>query len=614
MGLKAAVLILSLLFSSLVVKAQPYAYDSTNTPLTIHFQSTTADTAIALNGLRSELASILPNTAYKKMTPACKVVFYEPDNSLHPIYAVNPDLPVMPASVEKLFTTSTVLWALGSDYTFKTRLDLLPAARVEGRSVIGNIYLRPSGDPTLSMSDFDEIAKKLKEVGIDQIEGDIVSDLSDDDILTPDAKRYFAQHTEEMVTSQGGGDSTAGDNTTEINDDEEKPSVENSDNDEEENEGAIPGYISASPNFFIDRNIVTLRVTAGSKKGEPVHITLTPPLATVKIVNHATTGAASSISYKKVKVGKGRRAKVKNVAIKSRSPYTLHLTATTTKEGAQFLTLTGVIPARRSKQYTVPIKDVPMTMAALLKWRLEQNGIRISGTARSGRPPKGVNEYRTLIEKETPLLDLLRVTNKRSDNFLAESMFRKLSSIADVAATNPAERSRKLIRSWMDVLSVNCQNGYCADGSGLSHDNHTTATTVIDLLHGIRTREKMYPDFVSTLSVAGVDGTTRGRMINSAAFNNAHSKTGTLNAVTALAGYVSTRDGQLASYFITMQNMHGGVKGYKYIQDQIVQKLAGFSYADYIAKYAPAPAITPPPAFTAPAPRDSTSSPSSSNK
>jgi PBP4 family serine-type D-alanyl-D-alanine carboxypeptidase len=238
-------------------------------------------------------------------------------------------------------------------------------------------------------------------------------------------------------------------------------------------------------------------------------------------------------------------------------------------------------------------------MASLLKWRLEQNGIRVTGTARSGEPPKGVAEYKTLAVKETPLLDLLQVTNKRSDNFLAESMFRKLSAISDVTATNPAERSRKLIRSWMNVIDVDCKNGYCADGSGLSHDNHTTADAVIDLLHGIRSRAKMYPDFVSTLSIAGVDGTTRGRMINTRAQFNARSKTGTLNAVTALAGYVSTQDGQLAAYFITMQNLHGGAKMYKGIQNQIVQKLANFRYADYIEKYAPVAPVSSP-TLTAP--------------
>jgi D-alanyl-D-alanine carboxypeptidase/D-alanyl-D-alanine-endopeptidase (penicillin-binding protein 4) len=109
----------------------------------------------------------------------------------------------------------------------------------------------------------------------------------------------------------------------------------------------------------------------------------------------------------------------------------------------------------------------------------------------------------------------------------------------------------------------------------------------------------MFNDFVSTLSIAGVDGTTRGRMKNTPAENNAHSKTGTLNGVTALAGYVLTRDGQLAAYFITMQNFGRGMANYREIQNRVVEKLAGFSYADYAAKYS---LVKAPPPVTVTAP------------
>jgi D-alanyl-D-alanine carboxypeptidase/D-alanyl-D-alanine-endopeptidase (penicillin-binding protein 4) len=573
---------------------QPPNLDSIHTPLNISYTGCNCDTAAALNGLRSELAAILPATSYKRMTPSCKVVFYEPDNTLHPIYAVNPALPVMPASVEKLFTTSSTLWALGSDYYFRTRLDIIsPMSRVDGASVVGNIYLRPSGDPTLSVSDFDEIAKQLKAVGITQVEGDIVGDLTDDDELSPDAKKYFAQHTQ-TIGPEAVRDSLADTQDSIVTDDsnENTGDLSNEDMGEEESQ-AMPGFISSSPNFFIDRNVVVIHVSAGASKGSGVHVSLTPPLANVKIVNHASTSAASSYSTKKVKVGKGRKAKTRTVRTKSRGSYTLHMSSSEAKDGSQIITITGQIPARMVRNYNVPIKNVPLVMASLLKWRLELNGVRVTGTARTGVPPKSHGEYKTLIEKQTGLLDLLQVTNKVSDNFLAESMFRKLSSVADIGITNPVERSRRLISSWMNVIDVDCSNGYCADGSGLSHDNHTTANTVIDLLHGIRTRPKMYNDFVPTLSIAGIDGTTRGRMINTPAWGNARSKTGTLNAVTALAGYVSTQDGQLASYFITMQNVHGGVKGYKYIQDQIVTKLASFKYSDYIAKYGTHPVAEP---------------------
>lgn len=581
-----------LLCCAISANAQIPVSDSLHTPFTINFRGYSGDTAIALNGLRRELADILPNTKYRRMTPSCKIVFYEPDNSLHPIYAVNPSLAVLPASVEKLFTTSATLWALGSNYMFATKLVLTSPARIEGGAVIGSVYLRPSGDPTLRLNDFDQLADGLKANNVHEIEGDIISDESDDDILTPDAKKYFAEQSAIPATTvMDSSSDPAGIDSTST---EDQTDSTNNDLADEETE---PGFLSSSPNFFIDRNVISVRVSGGDRKGSGVHVSFYPPISTVRIVNHGGTSAPMRVSKKRVRIGKGRHARYRIVKIRSRSVYTLRASSLGgAKDDLQTIMISGLIPAHMTRVYNVPIRNVPLAMAALLKWKLERNGIHVTGTARTGKPAKGKIQFTTLASKETPLLELLKQTNKRSDNFLAESMFRKLSSISDVTASNPAERSRKLIKSWLSV--IHCDNGVCYDGSGLSRSNQTSANAVIDLLHGIRIRPTMYTDFITTMSIAGVDGTTRNRMIGTAAQFNARSKTGTLNGVTALAGFVSTQDGQLASYFITMQNFGGGAAGYKAIQNQIVQKLASFRYVDYVAKYGPLQ--MPPPTLTAP--------------
>jgi D-alanyl-D-alanine carboxypeptidase len=583
--------------SACSVYAQIPPPDSGHTPYNITFTGFSGDTASALNGLRSEFAEILPDTKYRRMTPSCKIVFFEPDNSLHPVYAVNPSLPVFPASVEKLFTTSATLWALGSNYMFTTKLDLAAPSRVEGNSVIGNIYLRPSGDPTLRVKDFDQLADGLKAYNVTQIEGDIISDQSEDDILTPDAKKYFAEHT--TIPTVTSGDSLLPDQIIAIDSSGEGADSTDESGTDLADEITEPGFLSSSPNFFIDRNVISVRVTGGDRKGSGAHVSVSPPLANLRVVNHGGTSAPMRISKRRVRIGKGRHARYRIITKRSRSVYSLHISSSGgLNDPTQVIMISGVIPAHATRIYNIPIRNVPLAMAALLKWKLEQNGINVTGTARTGKPLAGVTRFTTLANKQTSLLDLLKVTNKRSDNFLAESMFRKLSSISDVTASNPAERSRKLIKSWLSV--IHCVNGVCYDGSGLSRSNQTTANAVIDLLHGIRIRPTMYSDFISTMSIAGVDGTTRGRMIGSPAQFNARSKTGTLNGVTALAGFVSTQDGQLASYFITMQNFGRGAANYKGIQNQIVQKLAGFKYADYVAKYSPVQTPSPMPKVTAP--------------
>jgi D-alanyl-D-alanine carboxypeptidase len=558
-----------------------------HTPLNASFGAYSCDTAVALRVLREEISSLLPATRYRYMIPACKVVLYNPDNSLIPIHDVNSELTVLPASVEKLFTTSTILWALGPKYEFRTRLDILPGSRVEGNSVIGNVYLHPSGDPTLTISDFDSIAFRLKAQGITQIEGDVISDLTSEDILSTDAKKYFAEEYK-LMGSASGLDSIL----TEVDATSAQTAEggqDDSDIDEEPtDEESLPGYFSQYPNFFIDRNVVTVRVAAGQKKGAHATASIYPPIPGIRLINRAGTSAPVTTKKYRVKRGKGKHAKWKTVTRHSKGVYSLRVTSS---QGAsdleQVITITGLLPARYCRNYNIPLHNVPLAMAGLLKWRLEANGIRVTGTSRTGKMKNPNSQLRTISEKSMPLLDLLAQTNKRSDNYLAESMFRKLSSVADVPASGNTYRGKKMIESWMNVLGMHDPKVSFADGSGLSHDNHETANNVIGLLQGIRNRPEMYNDFVSTLSVAGVDGTTRGRMIGTLAEGNAHSKTGTLNSVTALAGYVSTKDGQLASYFITMQNTGRSIKRYKAIQDAIVSKLASFSYKEYLQKYAP---------------------------
>ncbi len=584
-----SVLLFSLFLLSGNLQAQLLP-DSNKTPLNITFSEYKGDTSAALGGLRKEIADLLPPTKYKKMFPSAKIVLINPDGSASHIHEVNASARVLPASVEKLFTTSTILWALGADYQFKTRVDMLPTSRIEGTSVIGNVYLRPSGDPTLKMSDFDNLARFLKIQGISQIEGDIISDLSADDILTSDAKKYFAETSPDYS-------STSIDDSSQLTDlmNEVGGGLQDSTDEElaeaETDEEVLPGFFSEYPNFFIDRNVVTVRVTAGAKKGAPASVSVYPPIPGVRIINRAGTSSPVVVTKKRVRVGKGKKKRWKTVTRRTRGTYTLRISTVGSKnENEQVVTLTGLIPARNCRNYNIPIKNVPLAMAGLLKWRFEQVGIRVTGSARTGKMKNPNEKFKTLVEKNTPLLELLKETNKRSDNYLAESMFRKLSAISDDPTSVGKERSIQMMNSWMNVLNISDPVMQFDDGSGLSRQNFQSANSVIALLHAISNRN-MYKDFTSTMSVAGIDGTTRGRMINTFAWNNAHSKTGTLNGVTALGGYVATKDGQLAAFFITMQNFGGGASGYKRIQDAIVQRLAAFSYSEYEAKYNPTPIV-----------------------
>jgi D-alanyl-D-alanine carboxypeptidase/D-alanyl-D-alanine-endopeptidase (penicillin-binding protein 4) len=98
------------------------------------------------------------------------------------LFASRPDVPRSPASVEKLYTTSTALLRFGPDTTFQTT--------VAGSGFLdpdgvwrGNLYLRGGGDPTLDPADLRSLADQLGVNGIIRVDGSVLGDESRFDAL-----------------------------------------------------------------------------------------------------------------------------------------------------------------------------------------------------------------------------------------------------------------------------------------------------------------------------------------------------------------------------------------------------------------------------------------------
>jgi D-alanyl-D-alanine carboxypeptidase/D-alanyl-D-alanine-endopeptidase (penicillin-binding protein 4) len=86
--------------------------------------------------------------------------------------------------------------------------------------------------------------------------------------------------------------------------------------------------------------------------------------------------------------------------------------------------------------------------------------------------------------------------------------------------------------------------------------------------------------FVAGLPIAGVDGSLAGRMANTAAQGNLRAKTGTMSNIRSLAGYVTTRDGEVLAFAIMVNNFEGtGAQAVQAV-DAIAVRLAEFTRAD----------------------------------
>jgi D-alanyl-D-alanine carboxypeptidase/D-alanyl-D-alanine-endopeptidase (penicillin-binding protein 4) len=139
---------------------------------------------------------------------------------------------------------------------------------------------------------------------------------------------------------------------------------------------------------------------------------------------------------------------------------------------------------------------------------------------------------------------LIRRVNKNSDNEWAE----RVLEAAGAETYGGSASTSKGVRALREALGdLGIASGYTpANGSGLGHQNRVTPSTMTDLLNKLYFDPRVGPDLLQSLSVGGVDGTTRNRFRGSSAAERVRAKTGTLNGVSCLSGYVGDKSDVLA--------------------------------------------------------------------
>jgi D-alanyl-D-alanine carboxypeptidase/D-alanyl-D-alanine-endopeptidase (penicillin-binding protein 4) len=170
------------------------------------------------------------------------------------LYERDADRRLMPASNEKLFTSAVALDILGADYTFATAV--ATQANLSGCTLLGDIYLRGTGDPTMLAGDYGQLADQVAGAGIRVVTGRLVADDTwfdavrlGNDWSWDDEPFYYA---------------------------------------------AQVSALTVAPDTDYDAGTVIVEVRPGAGVGDPVQIGLVPVTGHVTIVNRATTAAAGS--------------------------------------------------------------------------------------------------------------------------------------------------------------------------------------------------------------------------------------------------------------------------------------------------------------------------------
>jgi D-alanyl-D-alanine carboxypeptidase/D-alanyl-D-alanine-endopeptidase (penicillin-binding protein 4) len=162
-------------------------------------------------------------------------------------------------------------------------------------------------------------------------------------------------------------------------------------------------------------------------------------------------------------------------------------------------------------------------------------GGRLRGAVRDGRVPQGLQP--AFEFSSPPLAEVIRDINKYSNNVMAQQVFLTLS--LQQRGSGTWEGSRELLGQWWRER-IGGEPPVTTNGSGLSRDESTTARQLGQLLQAAWLSPLM-PELVSSLPALGLDGTLRRRREN---VGLAHLKTGSLNEVSGVAGFVHGPQGR----------------------------------------------------------------------
>ncbi|MCC5951240.1 MAG: D-alanyl-D-alanine carboxypeptidase/D-alanyl-D-alanine-endopeptidase [Acidimicrobiia bacterium] len=216
--------------------------------------------------------------------------------------------------------------------------------------------------------------------------------------------------------------------------------------------------------------------------------------------------------------------------------------------------------------------DPPLLAAETLLTYLDDRGIEVTGEARTGVAPAGTTVVAAL---EAPSLDeVFDEVLGWSRNAAAELLLKELG--VAVGGRGTTSEGLAVVQEILVGHGLPLEGVHMVDGSGLDETNQMTCRFLVDLL-AITEDQPLIAD---SLSVAGVNGTLTQRMVGSPAEGRVRAKTGTLNLVLSLAGYVDTLEGRTLTFaFIVNIPPEGAPEATTLQQDRLMEALVAYPEA-----------------------------------
>jgi len=422
------------------------------------------------------------------------------------LYSRNTQHLFLPASNMKMFTTSAALSTLGPDFIFRTTVESSSAPDAAGR--VPDLVLVGRGDPNLGSRvvpyqynskprlpadlDFEKLADQVVAKGVREVTGNLYAD-----------DTYY-------VHEPYGTDWAWDDLDWE--------------------------YGAPITALAFNDNSLKLEVRPAALAGPDAEIMVTPGDGYYKVVDDVATTAA------------GTPAKIEI----NRFP------------GSMELDVWGHIPVdSNGVDEGISIQNPPLFIGDMFRKLLEGRGVKVDGkvivrevspaqAASRTEPPQPAKRVVLAEHDSLPLSQDVKVTLKVSQNLHAEMLLRTMSRVLDNKGS--LKDGLDILNNFVQKVGIAPNEVQFAGGSGLSRQTLVAPDAVMKLLE-FNTRQTYFKWFYDALPVAGVDGTLADRFHNTPLQGRIHAKTGSLEHVNALSGYMIL-PGRRRLAFVIIGNQH----------------------------------------------------------
>ena len=471
-----------------------------------------------LASLQSKIRSTLARPEFKRGTIGVKIVSLDTGKA---VFEENAEKYFMPASNMKSYTIAAALEKLSPDFRFVTSI-FAPAMPDATGTIRGDLTVFGRGDVSISTAfndgdyykGLDALAQKIVQAGVKRIEGNLVGDES-----------YFSGNA---IPASWEWDDL---------------------------QWYYGAEITALP---VNDNAVDLSIKPSSVSA-PCAVSILPINAVMKIVNRCTTSASGA--KRDVQVLK--------------------------KLDQNIVEISGSIPqGDKGFQGFIAVSRPAQMFVELLRGLLIQKGVVITGQNKLlNAKDKTIFVVASSIPQieitklESPPLSFIAAkTMKPSQNAYTETILRALGEqIGDKidAKKSSEERGLEVVRNFLQQAGISADSVIQYDGSGLSRHDLVTPSSAVQL-YTYMSKSRYANVWLDVLTIGGIDGTLQNRFKGTPAAGNVRGKTGTIDQVSSLSGYVNSATGEKLVFSIIVNGVNN-VRLRQAAIDEIVLSLANFN-------------------------------------